>query len=64
MLRCPHCDGYLEKKIIPYKYKNIVLGNYKARVCNKCNSIYFSEKAFKEIEERAKELGIRGKRRN
>ena len=62
MLKCPHCGGRFEKKIIPYKYNGIMLGNYKAEVCNTCNAVYFTEKSFQQIEERAKELGVWGKR--
>lgn len=61
-LECPECDGNLRIKKIPYLFHNqINLGEFEAEVCNKCGSTYFTEESFKEIQLRAKILGLWGR---
>jgi len=50
----------IDKKV-GYRYKGKYFGEYNAEVCIKCKDIYFTEESFKEIEKRAKELGVWGK---
>jgi hypothetical protein len=61
-LECPECSGIITTKKISYWYRNqIYLGKFKAEICKKCGSIYFTEESFKEIEFRAKQLKIWGR---
>ena len=58
---CPDCNGELINKKIPYFFHDIIyLGDFEAEICERCNSIYFTEESSKQIELRAKLIGIWG----
>lgn len=59
-LECPECDNQMLRRKVPYDYKGKYFGEYEAYVCEKCDTTYFTEKSFQEIENKAKELGIWG----
>lgn len=60
-MKCPECNNEMIDKKVGYRYKGKYFGEYNAEVCIKCKDIYFTEESFKEIEKRAKELGVWGK---
>ena len=61
-LECPECCGKIKIKKVTYLYRNqINLGEFEAEVCEKCKATYFTEKSFKEIQVRAKLLGLWGR---
>jgi DNA-directed RNA polymerase subunit RPC12/RpoP len=59
-LRCPECGGRIIKKKTPYIYKDIHLGWHTAECCMSCGTIYFPEKAIKDVFEKAKRMGVLG----
>jgi hypothetical protein len=63
-MKCPECGNEIVIEKIPYLYQNqIYLGEFEAERCFKCNTDYFTEKAYKEIEKVAKTMKIWGYKR-
>ena len=61
MTKCPICGkGTLKKGRVEEKMFGIPLGTYEAEVCNKCGESFMGQNAMKDIEAKAKELGIWG----
>ena len=59
---CPDCNREMIIKKVPYFFKDLIyLGDFEAEVCEHCDSIYFSEISSRQIELRAKLIGIWGK---
>ncbi len=61
MKKCPICEkGNLQEGIIEEEMFGIKLGKFRAEICDKCNESFIDENAMKQIEKKAKELGIWG----
>ncbi len=61
MKKCPICEkGNLKEGFIEEEMFGISLGKYKAEICDKCNESFIDGNAMKQIEKKAKELGIWG----
>ena len=58
---CYMCEkGNLTKKKVDFKIYGVNLGKFEAEVCNKCNEVFFDEKASEEINKVAKQKGLWG----
>lgn len=54
--KCYICEkGNLEKKKIDYKLHKMLLGKFDAKICNKCEEIFFNEETSKKMTRIAKE---------
>ena len=61
MKTCPICEkGNLREGIIEEEMFGVPLGKFKAEICDKCNESFIDEDSMKQIEKKAKELGIWG----
>ncbi len=61
MKKCPMCEkGELKSKEIEERMFDIYIGKYQAEVCTNCGESFVDERAFSEIEKRAREIGIWG----
>lgn len=59
-MKCEECDGKVVKRNVPYAHLGVMLGNFPAEVCGKCGETVFAIGAAKEIERKAKQLGVWG----
>ncbi len=59
-MKCPLCEAELERKKLTYEYADVDLGKFDADVCKECGERFFTEEASKEIDKKAKELGVWG----
>lgn len=59
-MKCVICRGQTAKKRVGYKEFGVLLGNFKAEVCNKCGEIFFDEKTAGEIQQKSKQMGLFG----
>ena len=59
-LICWECNGKLVNKKVNYSLYGISLGEFPAKVCQKCNETYFSEEVSKRITKISKEKGLWG----
>ncbi len=59
-MRCPLCEGNMERKKMPYAIGGIKLGGFEADVCASCNEVFFTEKSSDAIDKKAKERGLWG----
>lgn len=57
---CPICGGKLIRKKNPYWFGNKELGEFEADVCMECKEAFYTEEASKQIDEKAKKVGIWG----
>ncbi len=61
MKKCPVCEkGKLKEGTIEEEMFGVSLGKFKAEVCDKCNESFIDETAMKQLETKAKQLGIWG----
>jgi len=61
MKKCPICEkGNLRSGTIEEEMFGISLGKFKAEICDKCNESFIDENSMKQLEKKAKELGIWG----
>ena len=61
MKKCPICgSGKLEKGEVEEEMFGISLGRYEAEICDTCGESFVDEANMREIEQKAKELGIWG----
>ncbi|MEW6063398.1 MAG: hypothetical protein AB1571_03480 [Nanoarchaeota archaeon] len=58
--KCELCKGIVELKTVPFNLYGIKLGEYPARVCQKCGDKIFDAKTFNLMEAKAKKLGLYG----
>ncbi len=58
-MKCPICDGSMERKKVPYSIGGVKLGNFEADACA-CGEIFFTEKSSDAIDREAKEKGLWG----
>ena len=57
------CGGEVRVSKIPYFYQNrTYLGDFDAEICEKCNSTFFTEESFYEIQRIAKLRNLWGER--
>ena len=59
-MKCVICGGETIKKNVEYKEFGVLLGNFKADVCKKCNETYFDEETAGKIQEKSKQMGLFG----
>ncbi len=59
-MKCPMCEGDMERKKVPYTVGSVKLGTFEADVCPSCGEIFFTEKSSDAIDKEAKELGLWG----
>ncbi len=52
------CKGKLNQKFVEHKEFGVVLGKFKALVCNNCNEIFYDSDIVKIIQLKSKELGL------
>ena len=57
---CWECNGKMKDKNIDYFLYGIKIGNFPAKICEKCNETYFSEEISKKITQVAKRRGLWG----
>ena len=57
---CWECNGKMKDKNVDYSLYGIKIGNFPAKVCEKCNETYFSEETSKKITQTAKQKGLWG----
>lgn len=61
MVRCPVCEkGTLHKGTVKETLFGIELGEFEGEICDKCNETFLAEAAMKEIETKAKSIGLWG----
>ncbi len=59
-MKCVMCGGKTVQKNVDYREFDVLLGNFKAEVCQKCGESYFDEKTAEKIQHKSKELGLFG----
>ena len=60
-MQCPACEkGRLVRKKVEYSYQDWHFGRYDADVCCRCGEMFFTERASRAIEQKAKEIGVWG----
>ncbi len=61
MVRCPVCGkGELRKGKIREQMFGVDLGEYPAEICDSCGESFVDQKAMRQIEARARKLGLWG----
>jgi len=60
MMKCELCNGIVELKTVPFTLYGVKLGEYPARVCQKCGDKVFDAKTFRLMEAKAKKIGLYG----
>jgi YgiT-type zinc finger domain-containing protein len=61
MKKCPICNkGNLKEGKIEEKMFGVVLGRFKAEICDRCGESFVSSETMREIEEKAKKKGLWG----
>lgn len=55
---CPLCNGKLIDKKIKESMFGVYLGEFPAKVCNKCNESFTDEATTKKIEQTARKAGV------
>jgi YgiT-type zinc finger domain-containing protein len=61
MKKCPICEkGKLHEGQIEEEMFGLFLGKFKAEICDQCNESFITEDAMKQIERKAKQMGIWG----
>lgn len=59
-MKCIFCNGKLEGKIVEHKEMGVSLGRFPAKVCTKCNEVFFEPEIVDKIQAKSKELGLFG----
>ena len=59
-MKCPVCNGILEKRKTNYSYAGLDFGLFDADVCKKCGEVFFTEESSDKIDAKAKQLGVWG----
>lgn len=59
-MKCPICDGRMERMKVEYEYHGIRIGEFDADVCADCGEAFFTEEASDDIDRIAKEKGLWG----
>jgi len=59
-MKCPVCEGKMERKRVPYKVGGAKLGTFEADVCTSCGEVFFTEASSDAIDEMAKKKGVWG----
>lgn len=59
-MKCVLCGGKTIAKTVEHSEFGISLGSFKAKVCEKCNEIYFDESIAEKIQQKSKDLGLFG----
>ena len=57
---CWECKGKMRNKNIDYSLYDIKIGNFPAKVCEKCNETYFSEETSRKITQITQQKGLWG----
>lgn len=57
---CWECNEKMKDKNVDYILCGIKIGNFPAKVCEKCNETYFSEETSKKITKITKQKGLWG----
>ena len=57
---CWECNGKMEDTTTDYFLYGTKIGNFPAKVCEKCNESYFSEETSKKITQITKQKGLWG----
>jgi predicted nucleic-acid-binding Zn-ribbon protein len=61
MKKCPVCGkGSLKEGKVEEKIFGVSLGRFKAEICDGCGESFVGELVMKEIEKRAKKMGLWG----
>ncbi len=59
-MKCPICEGEMERKKAPYAVGGIELGTFEADACSGCGEVFFTEASSDAIDRIAKERGLWG----
>lgn len=59
-MKCPVCEGKMERKKVPYEIGRVNLGVFEADVCSSCGEIFFTEESSDAIDRKAKKTGLWG----
>ncbi len=60
-MKCIECDAQVTIKQTPYYYRDVhFLGYFEAEICSVCNTVFFTEKGFDDIEKVAKQTRFWG----
>jgi len=57
---CWECNGRLKDKNVDYFLYGVKIGNFPAKVCEKCNDTYFSEEISRKMTQLTKQKGLWG----
>lgn len=57
-MKCPNCEGKLRKGIIKEYMFGFYLGEFPARICDKCNDSFTDSETTKKIQEIAIRKGL------
>ena len=58
--KCWECNGTYRHKMVDFSCYGIILGKFKAKVCDACGDKIFSEEVSDDIDNLAKEKGLWG----
>ena len=56
--KCPLCSGPLKVGPVPYGHAGVPLGRFEAETCGRCGEAFFTEPAWRRIEQLARERGL------
>lgn len=59
-MKCPICNGKLERKKASYNFGSVSFGVFDADACSKCGEVFFTEESSDAIDAKAKSLGLWG----
>lgn len=59
-MKCPICSGESKRKKIKEEMFGTYLGEYPADVCTECGESFVDSQTMRQIEDKAKKLGIWG----
>lgn len=57
-MKCPVCEGKVERKEVPYSIGGVNLGTFDADVCASCGEVFFTEASSDTIDAKAKKMGL------
>lgn len=59
-MRCVLCGSQTIKKSVEYKESEVLLGNFNAFVCQKCDETYFDGNTAEKIQNKSKQMKLFG----
>lgn len=59
-MKCILCNSNVKEKLVDYSELGKSFGKFKAKVCKKCNEVYFDAETVDKIQQISKRLKLFG----